>query len=104
VFAIIRTGGRQLWVEPGGVYQVDRLAARPGEELTFQDVLLVGKDSGEIVAGAPTVPGAAVVAVVDGETRGPKVRVFKMKRRKGYRRTKGFRSALTRIRVKAIVL
>lgn len=104
MFAIVRAGGRQLLVEPGGRYEIDRLRAAAGEELTFREVLLVRKDNGEIVAGAPSVPGAAVVAVVEGATRGPKIRVFKTKRRKGYRRTKGFRAALTRIRVKEIIL
>lgn len=104
MFAIVRAGGRQLWVEPGGRYEVDRLPARVGETITFEDVLLVGKDTGEIVAGAPSVPGAKVVAVVEGATRGPKIRVFKMKRRKGYRRTKGFRAALSRIHVTEIVV
>ena len=57
-------------------------------------MLLVEKDGGEVLAGAPFVANARVVAVVEGETRGPKIRVFKKKRRKGMRRTKGHRAVL----------
>jgi large subunit ribosomal protein L21 len=66
-------------------------------------VLLVEKDGGEILTGAPFVANARVVAVVDGESRGPKLRVFKKKRRKGMRRTKGHRAVYTSIRIKEIV-
>ena len=71
--------------------------------MTFDQVLLISKD-GDVVAGAPYVSGAKVVGVVEEETRGPKIRVFKKKRRKGMRRTKGHRSTYTRLTVKEIVL
>ena len=83
---------------------VDGRAGEPGAELTLDEVLLVEKDGGEILAGAPFVANARVVAVVEGETRGPKIRVFKKKRRKGMRRTKGHRAVSTRVRIKDIVL
>ena len=76
----------------------DRRSRAP--TVTFDQVLLVEKDGGEVLAGAPFVADARVVGVVDGETRGPKIRVFKKKRRKGMRRTKGHRSAYTRVRIK----
>ena len=79
-------------------------AGEPGAELTLDQVLLVEKDGGEIVAGAPFVANARVMAVVDGETRGPKIRVFKKKRRKGMRRTKGHRAFYTRVRITDILL
>ena len=66
--------------------------------------LLVEKDGGEVLAGAPFVANARVVAVLEGETRGPKIRVFKKKRRKGMRRTKGHRAVFTRVKVKDILL
>ena len=72
------------------------------DQVTIDQVLLVGKDGGEVLAGAPFVANARVVAVVDGEARGPKIRVFRKKRRKGFRRTKGHRSTLTRMRIKEI--
>jgi large subunit ribosomal protein L21 len=104
MYAIVQAGGRQVRVEPGSVLTLDGRAGEPGSELTLTEVLLVEKDGGEITAGAPFVANARIVAVVDGESRGPKIRVFKKKRRKGMRRTKGHRSTYTRVRVKDILL
>jgi large subunit ribosomal protein L21 len=104
MYAIIQTSGRQMKVTPGGVATLDGTAGEPGAELTLEHVLLVEKDGGEILAGAPFVAQARVLAVVEGETRGPKIRVFKKKRRKGMRRTKGHRATYTRVRIKDILL
>jgi large subunit ribosomal protein L21 len=107
VFAIIQSGGRQVKVVPGSVVEVDRIDLKPGEEVSIDQVLFVqkdDKDGGEVFAGAPFVANAKVLGVIDGESRGPKIRVFKKKRRKGMRRTKGHRSTLTRVRVKEIVI
>ena len=87
---------------PGGVATLYGTAGEPGAELTLDQVLLVEKDGGEVLAGAPFVANARVIAVVDGEARGPKIRVFKKKRRKGMRRTKGHRAFFTRVRIKDI--
>lgn len=102
MYAIVQARGRQIKVTPGAVIQIDGTAGERGAELTFDQVLLVEKDAGEIVAGAPFVAGARVVGVIDGEVRGPKLRVFKKKRRKGYRKTRGHRSLFTRVRITAI--
>ena len=102
MYAIVEAGGRQVRVTPGSVVLVDRVAGDTGQDITLDRVLLVQKDGGEIVTGAPFVANARVLAVVDAAVRGPKIRVFKKKRRKGYRRTRGHRSALTRLRVKEI--
>jgi len=104
MYAIIQTSGRQMRVAPGGFATLDGTAGEPGSEVTLGQVLLVEKDGGEVVAGAPFVANARVVAVVEGETRGPKIRVFKKKRRKGMRRTKGHRAVYTRVKVKDILL
>jgi large subunit ribosomal protein L21 len=104
VFAIIQSGGRQVKVAPGTVIEVDRFNARPGDEVSIDRVLFLEKDGGEVIAGAPFVANVKVVGVVDGESRGPKIRVFKKKRRKGMRRTKGHRSTMTRVRVTGINL
>jgi len=104
MYAIVQAGGRQHRMTPGAVVVVDGTAGQPGAELTFEQVLLVETDDGEIVAGAPFVANARIVAVVDGETRGPKIRVFKKKRRKGMRRTKGHRATSTRVRITDILL
>jgi large subunit ribosomal protein L21 len=104
MYAIVQAGGRQVKVAPGGFATLDGTAGQPGAELTLEQVLLVEKDGGEIVAGAPFVKGARILAIVEGEKRGPKIRVFKKKRRKGMRRTKGHRATYTRIRIKEIVV
>jgi large subunit ribosomal protein L21 len=104
VFAIIQSGGRQVKVSPGDVITVDRFQANPGDEVTIDQVLVLEKEGGEVLAGAPYVADVKVVGVVDGESRGPKIRVFKKKRRKGMRRTKGHRSTYTLIRIKDIIV
>ena len=95
MFAIIQSGGRQVKVTPGSVVSVDHVDIEPGQEVSIDRVLLLEKDGGEVLAGAP---------FVDGESRGPKIRIFKKKRRKGMRRTMGHRSTYTLIRVKDILV
>jgi large subunit ribosomal protein L21 len=104
MYAIISRGGKQVKVTPGGVATLDGTAGEAGAELTLEQVLLVESDGGDVIAGAPFVANARVVAVVLGESRGPKIRVFKKKRRKGMRRTKGHRSTFTRVRIMEILL
>jgi large subunit ribosomal protein L21 len=105
VFAIIQSGGRQLKVAPGSVVTVDRVdGVEAGQEVTIDRVLFLAKDGGELLAGAPFVANVKVLGIVDGEARGPKIRVFKKKRRKGYRVTRGHRSTYTRIRITDIVV
>jgi len=99
VYAIIQARGRQLKVSPGAVVEVDGTPGETGSPFTFDQVLLVEKDAGEVVAGAPYVANAKVLGVVDGEARGPKIRVFKKKRRKGFRKTRGHRSVFVRVRI-----
>jgi large subunit ribosomal protein L21 len=99
VFAIIQASGRQFRVEPGAVIEINGHGQDPGAELSFDEVLLVGRDAGEVMAGAPFVAGAKVLGVVDKVGKSAKVRVFKKKRRKQYRRTKGHRSLITRVRI-----
>lgn len=103
MYAIVQVSGRQQRVAPGGFVTIDGTAGQPGAEVTLDQVLLVEKDGGEIVAGAPFVANARVTGVIEGEARGPKIRVFKKKRRKGMRRTKGHRAIYTRVRVRDIV-
>jgi large subunit ribosomal protein L21 len=104
MFAIVQTSGRQVKVTPGAVAIFDGTAGEPGAELTLEQVLLVEKDGGEILAGSPFVANARIIGVVEGEARGPKIRVFKKKRRKGMRRTKGHRATYTRVLIKDILL
>lgn len=102
MFAIVEAGGRQEKVTPGTVVIVDRLDVEPGAKFTFEKVLLVEGEGGDVIAGTPYVEGARVTGIVEAQTKGKKIRVFKMKRRKQYRRTKGHRTLQTRIRVTAI--
>ncbi len=102
MFAIVEAGGRQEKVTPGAIVVVDRLEAEAGAEITFNHVLLIETADGSVVAGTPYVDGASVTGVVEAQTKGKKIRVFKMKRRKHYRRTQGHRTLQTRVRVKSI--
>jgi len=99
VFAIIQSGGRQVKVTPGSVVEVDRVDAKPGDEVSIDRVLFLEKDGGEVLAGSPFVANVKVLGVIDSESRGPKIRVFMKKRRKGSRRSHGHRSTFTRVRV-----
>lgn len=102
MYAVIETGGKQYRVAPGDVIDVERGPA-VGDDgaVRFERVLLVGGD-GETTLGAPVVEGALVRASLVGEVRGPKIKVFKMKRRKGYRRTAGHRQDLLRVKIDGI--
>jgi large subunit ribosomal protein L21 len=104
VFAIIQSGGHQIKVVPGGSVDVDLVAANPGDQVTIQQVLVVTQDNGVVLTGAPYISNAHVVGVVEGETRGPKIRIFKKKKRKGMRRNNGFRATYTRVQIKDIVV
>ena len=103
MYAIIQAGGRQVKVAPGATVQVDGTTGEAGAEVTYEQVLFLAKDGGELLAGAPFVAGAKVLGVIEGEARGPKIRVFKKKRRKGFRKTRGHRSIFTRVRITEIV-
>lgn len=104
MFAIIQSGGRQVRVAPGEVITVDRVDAEPGQEVSIDQILVLERETGDVLAGSPFVANAKVMGVVEGEARGPKIRIFKKKRRKGMRRTKGHRSTYTRVRITDIVV
>ena len=100
MYAVIRTGGKQYKVEEGDILRVEKLQAEKGDTVTFADVLLLGGD--EFAIGSPTVKGAQVSASVVRQLRDKKILVFKMKRRKRYRRTIGHRQYLTEVRITKI--
>jgi len=101
MFAVIRTGGKQYRVAPNDVIEIEKIAGNPGDIVELGEVLLLGGD--EPKAGKPLISGALVAAEVVEQGRGEKIIVFKKKRRKGYRRTKGHRQLLTTIRVTEIL-
>jgi large subunit ribosomal protein L21 len=101
VYAVVETGGKQYRVAPGDTLEIERVNTEPGQTLTLDRVLLVASQD-KVTVGAPTVPQASVVAQVLEHLRGPKVLTYKMKRRKGYRKTIGHRQNLTRIKISEI--
>ena len=103
MYAIIQAGGRQVKVAPGATVQVDGTTGKAGAKVTYERVLFLARDGGELLAGAPFVAGARVLGVIEGEARGPKIRVFKKKRRKGFRKSRGHRAFYTKVRITDIV-
>ena len=101
MYAVIETGSKQYRVTPGETIEVESLAAEEGKEVALERVLFVAND-GKFSVGAPTVDKATVLADVVKHTRGPKLIAFKMRRRKGYRRTVGHRQDLTVLKIKEI--
>jgi large subunit ribosomal protein L21 len=100
MYAIVTIAGQQFKVEEGKFIYVHRLSATVGENVSFDQILLVASDAG-IRVGAPTVPGAVLATVLE-HVKGDKVIVFKKKRRKGYRVKKGHRQQFTRIMIDSI--
>jgi len=102
MFAVVRTGGKQYKVAPQDVLQIEKIEGAAGEPVSFSDVLMVAGEGGPTV-GAPLVAGAAVSAEVVEQRRGPKVIIFKKKRRQNYRRKRGHRQELTTVRILEIL-
>ena len=102
MYAIIRAGGKQYRVEQGDVLRLERLEGKVGSKVTLDDVLLVGGD--DLKVGSPKVAGASVEGTVVEQDRGPKIRVFKYKKRKHYRRTRGHRQSYTAVKIDSIEL
>lgn len=102
MFAIVDIAGFQEKVAEGDSLQVPTLNAEEGKTVTFDKVLLIAKSDDDVKIGEPYVSGAKVEVKVLGHGRGDKIRVFKMKRRKRYRKTQGHRQGYTDIEVKKI--
>ena len=100
-YAVIETGGKQYRVAEGDVIYVEKLNAADGEAITFDKVLAV-VDEGVNVFGTPTVEGATVSATVVKTGKGKKIRVYKMKPKKNYRRTQGHRQPYTKVQIGTI--
>ena len=101
MYAVIRSGGKQLRVEPGQQIRVEKLVGEAGDTVEIPEVLMIAGE-GDARIGTPTIEGAKVVGTITGQTKGPKIIIFKMKRRKGYRRKTGHRQKYTEIRVDSI--
>jgi large subunit ribosomal protein L21 len=104
MYAVIRTGGKQVRVAKGDVIQIERFPKKTfvkGDALELPEVLAVG-DGDTLRLGSPLVAGATVHGVVVRETRGPKLIVYKKKKRKGYQRSHGHRQNLIEVRIDSI--
>lgn len=101
MYAVVRSGGKQLRLEPGSRVRVEKLPGAVGESVELSEVLMLGGE-GEARIGKPLVHGARVVGTITAQARGPKLTIFKMKRRKRYRRKTGHRQTYTEIRVERI--
>ncbi len=101
MYAVVRTGGKQLRVAPGDAVRVEKLDGAVGDRILLEEVLFVGGE-GDARIGTPLVEGAKVVGTITAQGRGEKITVFKMKRRKGYRRKAGHRQFYTEVRVDEI--
>ena len=102
MFAVIRTGGKQYRVAANDVISVEKLPGEAGATVELDEVLMLGNGAGTTI-GAPLVEGACVRATVLEQMRAPKILVFKKKRRKNYRRTRGHRQDLTVLRITEVL-
>lgn len=99
-FAIIKTGGKQYLVKEGDILTIEKLPEKVGEKIIFDQVLLVSDEKGkEIKIGQPLVKEAKVEAEILEQTKGPKVKVIKFKRKIRYHRKKGHRQSLTKVKI-----
>jgi large subunit ribosomal protein L21 len=101
MYAVIKTGGKQYRVQPGDMLVVEKLDGEPGADVAFGDVLMLG-DGDAVFVGAPLLAGASVNATLIETRKGEKVKIFKKRRRQGYRRTRGHRQIESVLRVTGI--
>ena len=101
MYALVKTGGKQYRVAKDDKILVERIAADEGAEIILDDIIMLG-DGDKVTVGTPRVEGAAVSAKVVSQTRGPKIIIFRRKRRKNHRRTQGHRQDLTLLQITAI--
>ena len=103
MYAIVKTGGKQYQVASGDQVRVEKLPGNVGDTLELDDVLMVVED-GKAVIGQPAVEGAKVIATISEQGKHRKIKVFKKKRRKGYRLMKGHRQPYTSLKINEITI
>jgi large subunit ribosomal protein L21 len=101
MYAVIKTGGKQHKVIEGDVLSIEKLEGDKGTEVVFNEILMVADDS-NVKVGKPFVEGAKVVGEIIAQDKGPKIHVFKMTRRKGFKKKTGHRQALTSMKITKI--
>ena len=103
MYAVIKTGGKQFKVAEGDTLKVEKLTTEVGKALNLNSVLTL-VDGDKVTIGTPIVKGASVDATVISHGKGDKVRIFKMNRRKGYRKSQGHRQSFTEIKINKIAV
>jgi large subunit ribosomal protein L21 len=101
MYAVIRTGGKQYKVAAGEKIKVEQIAADIGQEIVIDQVLAVGQGA-DLKVGNPLVDGASVKATVVAQGKHDKVHIFKMRRRKHYRKSQGHRQPYTELQISAV--
>lgn len=101
MYAVIATGGKQYRVQQDDIIDIERIEGDAGKKVTFDEVLVVGEGD-KIECGTPLITSAKVEGEIVEQFRGQKLTVFKMKRRKGYRRKQGHRQELTKVKISKI--
>jgi large subunit ribosomal protein L21 len=101
MYAVIKTGGKQYKVTAGEKIKVEQIAADVGQEVVIDQVLAVGKGA-DLQVGSPLVAGASVKATVLAQGKHDKVHIFKMRRRKHYRKSQGHRQTFTELQINAV--
>ncbi|WP_019560600.1 MULTISPECIES: 50S ribosomal protein L21 [Caldimonas] len=101
MYAVIKTGGKQYKVAAGEKIKVEQIAAEVGQEIVIDQVLAVGNGA-ELKVGTPLVAGASVKATVVAHGKHDKVRIFKLRRRKHYKKSQGHRQTYTELQISAV--
>ena len=103
MYAVIKTGGKQYRVSEGDRIEIEKIDGDSGSDVVFNEVLMVSRGE-EIRVGTPLIAGAKVIGEIVNQGKGPKITIFKMKRRKGFRKKTGHRQDLTSLKIKEITL
>ena len=101
--AVVKTGGKEYRISQGDLIRVEKMEGRVGDQVTMKDILMIS-DEDKVQVGNPFLTNAVITGEIVQQVRGKKVLIYKMKRRKNYRRTKGHRQTYTYVRVNDISL
>ncbi len=101
--AVVKTGGKEYRIAKGDLIRVEKMEGKVGDQVTMKDILMIS-DEDKVQVGNPFLTNAVITGEIVQQVRGKKVLIYKMKRRKNYRRTKGHRQTYTYVRVNDISL
>ena len=103
MYAVVKTGGKEYRISQGDLIRVEKMEGKVGDQVTMKDILMIS-DEDKVQVGNPFLTNAVITGEIVQQVRGKKVLIYKMKRRKNYRRTKGHRQTYTYVRVNDISL